>query len=166
MALIVETGTASTTADSYSSVADADAYLAARGYTLWAPLLLAEKEQALRRATDYMQQVFHRRWVGARLTTAQALDWPRTRWLGHGTLLYTQTEVPSAVKRACIELAFRAASGHLAPDTPAQQVKRQRVDSLEVEYASTSRPKYPAVDAILSPYLLPASPIGVALVRV
>ena len=66
MALIVEDGTGLETAESYASVAQADARLAALGMTNWATLTTTEKEQALRRATVAMVQFFGGRWKGAR----------------------------------------------------------------------------------------------------
>ena len=72
MALNTEPGAA--LADSLCTVAQADAFHAARGNTLWAPLTTPEKEQALRRATDYMA-VYSSRWKGARQTLKfQAVD--------------------------------------------------------------------------------------------
>lgn len=44
MALEVEDGSGKANADSYISVADADAYFAARGITLWATMQEVEKE--------------------------------------------------------------------------------------------------------------------------
>lgn len=61
MTLVVEDGSIVSGAESYASVAQADAYFAARGITIWSPLLDAEKEQALRRATDYMVQTYRQR---------------------------------------------------------------------------------------------------------
>jgi hypothetical protein len=78
MALIVETGQAGSTSESFASVADADLYHSNRGNTAWAAIAsTALKEAALRKATDYMEQSYRLRWLGYRHTEAQALSWPR-----------------------------------------------------------------------------------------
>ena len=77
MALIVEDGTGKSDAESFISVADADTYHSNRGNTDWASLLTAAKEQNLRKATDYICQVYRMKWAGTRVNGTQALDWPR-----------------------------------------------------------------------------------------
>lgn len=168
MALIVENGTGIANADSYISVTDCDTYLANRGYTTWATLLTAEKENCLRRATGYMVQMYRLRWKGTRAQANQALDWPRnfveredytyptlngSTFIG-GYFYYPDNVVPQEVKDACCELAFRAGSGELAPDV-GRLKKRSKVDVLEVEYESYAKPYtvYRAIDGFLAPLL-------------
>lgn len=142
--LIVEDGTGLPDAESFASVAEADAYFSARGNAAWAGLGDPRREQCLRLATDYMEAVFGRLWRSVRQTEEQALSWPRVGWQG----------VPAAVRRACCELAFRASAGPLLPDEgPA--VRRERVDVLEVEYQDGARPgvRYVHVWAMLGPLL-------------
>ena len=111
MPLTVETGTGSATAESYATVAQADAYLAARGHTAWADLETDVKEQSLRKATEYMFAAYSLRWAGYRMTATQALDWPRAYVprvpAMTGTLYYADNAVPVEVQRACAELALR-----------------------------------------------------------
>jgi hypothetical protein len=162
MTIIVEDGSARTDSEAYITVAECDTYFAARNLTLWADVEVseAEKEGALRRATDYMQQVYRMRWAGVRRTDAQALDWPRDlvpRPDGPGTWegvfnYYPADAVPREVKHACAELAFRALFGELAPDVD-RVTKREKVDVIEVEYAEGFSPlkRYRAVDNLLAP---------------
>ena len=119
MALIVEDGTGLPNAESFVSVADATADHDARGHASWAALASdTQREQALRRATGYMEQMYRMRWAGARRDARQALSWPRyaTPMLdapgGYGTLpaYYPMDAVPVVVQQACAELALRAAS--------------------------------------------------------
>ena len=77
MSLNVETGTGASNSESYASVTNADTYHSNRGNSLWATLTTPEKEQALRRATDYMEQVYRKRWKGVRVNATQALSFPR-----------------------------------------------------------------------------------------
>lgn len=163
MALIVETGSGASDSQSYASVADADTYHAARGRTLWATMSEAEKEQALTRATDFMVESYRKRWGGYRMTSTQALDWPRYGVCLDGFAVSSDV-VPAEVVKACMELALIAAAGDLlAPQGP--QVKSEKVGPLEVVYADGARQntKYPAVDSMLAPLLSGAG--GIRIVR-
>ena len=153
MSLIVEDGTGMETAESYASVAQADARLAALGMTNWATITPTEKEQALRRATVAMVQFFGGRWKGTRLYRAQALDWPRYGAEVDGHVI-PSTEVPVDVRNACIDLAIKAAAGDLNPDLE-RAVRREKVGPLETEYAdySPQSTRYRALEQALSSYL-------------
>lgn len=154
MALIVEDGSNVSGAESYATQAEADAYHSARGNDTWATLTDIEVEEALRRATDYMQETYAGKWDGYKANDVQALDWPRAFVTKKHTYLstyYDDDVVPNVVKNACIELAFEAARGELTPKQT-QQVIREKVDVLEVEYSehSSSLPKYTKIDRMLS----------------
>lgn len=164
MALTVEDGSIVAGADSYITLAAADAYHAARGITLWATMSEAEREQALRRATDYMTQAYRLRWAGRRVTSTQPLDWPRyevpqpdaSLQLYGWHAFYPSDEVPSEVQNACAELAYRGAAGPLMADiTKTQKTIREKVDVIEVEYApwTPTEASYRAVDSMLAPLL-------------
>lgn len=160
MALETETGTGSATAESFCSVADADTYHAARGTTLWATMTTTEKEQALRRGTDYMGQTYRLRWAGYRKSDSQALDWPRydvpkpDTSAGRFMAYYDDDVVPVEVRNACAEMAFRAASGELAADQ-GQAVIERTVGPITTKYAagSSAAKRYVAVDRLLAPLL-------------
>lgn len=157
MALTVETGSGSASSESYASTSDVDTYQSNRGVTLWATLSTAEKEQALRRATTYMEQVYRLRWKGWRYTRDQALSWPResVERLDYGLGDYYETDaVPVEVVNACCEMAFKAAFGDLSPDI-GRVTKREKVDVIEVEYEGGRAPfvRYRAIDNILAPLL-------------
>ena len=150
MPLIVENGEGLPNADSYISVADADAYFASRGITLWETMQEVEKEQALRRATDYMERVYGARWTGQIVKVEQALSWPRTGVVYRSWTIRSDI-VPAAVVHACAELGFRAAGGELDPDLGAQ-VKSETVGPIAVTYADNARQqmKFQAIDSMLS----------------
>lgn len=153
MALIVEDGTGMSTAESFASVAAADTRLAALGNTNWANLTTTEKEQALRRATAYMEQAYRLRWQGMRATSAQALSWPRS-WVSVDGYAVAADTVPADIANACIDLAFKAAAGDLNADLE-RPVIREKVGPIETEYAAygPERTRYPAIDMMLAPYL-------------
>jgi len=153
MTLITEDGTGLANAESYISVADADARHAALGNTAWASLSTAAKEQALRKAAAYMTQRFRQRWKGTRLLRAQALDWPR-----YGVCLDSypvDTDVvPTDIANACADLALKASTETLNADLE-RGIVREKVGPLETEYDpySSQAKRYPAIDGMLSPYL-------------
>ena len=154
MALIVEDGTGRSDAESYASVAQADARLAALGMTTWASnTVTLEREQALRRATEYMEQRYRSQWKGTKLLRAQALSWPRYGAQADGYSI-DSTVVPTDIVNACIDLAFKAAQGDLNADVT-RTVIREKVGPLETEYAphGPQSTQYRSIDMALAPYL-------------
>jgi hypothetical protein len=164
MALTVESGAGLSTAESYISVADADSYHSLRGNTAWAAIgTTATKEAALRRATDYMVQVYRLRWKGVRMQATQALDWPRSGvytepfmygGIGEQPYLVADDIVPTDVARACASLALKASSEDLSPALE-RSTKREKVGPLEVEYTdgAVQYKRYRDVDNMLGAYL-------------
>jgi hypothetical protein len=167
MALIVEDGTAKPDAESFCDVATATAYHAARLNAGWAAIADdATREAYLRRASDYMEQVYREIWNGYRKTSTQRLSWPRYAvpmkdYAGVATLygsnwaFYPDNAVPEAVRNACAELALKAASGEpLAPDVE-PLVLREKIGPIETEYQQGGLPyvRYRAIDMMLEPFL-------------
>ena len=162
MALVVEDGTGRSDAESLCSVVAATAYHAARGAAAWAALTTEQKEQALRKAADYCEQVYRERWAGYRVNTTQALSWPRYEVpikdsvsMNYGGLSYYASDaVPVIVANACASLALRAATTDLAPDV-GRVTTRERVGEIEVEYAAGAVPyaRYREIDLMLAPFL-------------
>lgn len=164
MALITETGAGLADAESYCAVSFADQYHADRANTGWTGLEAPQKEAFLRRATEYMLAVYRENWKGARATSTQALDWPRTGVVVDGFELAAVT-VPVEVQKACAILALKAIKGDLDPD-PAAAVKRKKVDVLEVEYfEQAGKPaQHKVVADLLRPFLA-GHDMNVRLVR-
>ena len=162
MALTVENGTGLATAESYLSVVDADAYHSSRGTAeaSWVGLDEDVKEQCLRRATDFMLQMYRGAWKGVAVKPdTQALDWPRYSVYPSDSVLYAlpSTAVPTEVQKACAELALRANAGGLTSDVaPTGAVLSEQVGSIAVTYAnaSTTQIRYIAIDRMLGPLLL------------
>jgi len=161
VALICEDGSIVAGAESYISVADADTYFTARANAAWDALADADKEAALRKATDYMTGRYGLRWKGDRVSELQALDWPRSSAYANGFLIDSGS-VPVAIQRACAELAVRASADDLAPDVGAQ-VKQEVVGPISVTYADGARQdtRYALVDSMLAAYLKGAGQIPV-----
>lgn len=161
MALIVAPAAG---AESYISVADADTYFLNRGNAVWAALTTDQKEQALRRSTDYMTQTYGRRWAGYRTDYDQALDWPRYGVYVDNYYLDSAT-VPPAIAKACAELALRASAGDLTIDV-GRLKSRVKVGPIETEYVQggSAQTRYPAVDGMLAAYLASGS-MNIPVVR-
>lgn len=154
--LITETGAGLADAESYASVATADARCASLGMTGWAALAEDDKEIALRRATLFIA-TYRTRWAGCRVHQRQALDWPRYGVAVDGFAV-PSTTVPAEVVKACIDLAARAGRGEdLLPDldTGSNAIKKDKTGPLETEYfqnTTDARERFVAVDALLAPY--------------
>jgi len=157
MSLVVETGLGLSNAESYASVADSVAYHSGIGDNTWSGITATEQEQALRRATVYLVGKYRMRWAGSRMTTSQALDWPRSSVPVVDTphrSYYPNDSVPREVVAACCAMARRAAAGELLSD------QGQRASSVTVgpisktfEAGSTVATQYPEINALLRPLL-------------
>lgn len=114
MSLIVETGAGLANAESYISVADADAYNTAYvGNTTWANVATttAMKELALRVATQYIDAKYN--FKGYKVKQAQALVWPRSEVYDDGGYWLDSAVIPECVRRAVVEAAIRHIMGDL-----------------------------------------------------
>lgn len=168
MALIVEDGTGKANSESYAATTDADTYWTNRADTQWAALSTANKEAALRIATDYMVQTYRMKWRGRRVLNTQALDWPRvgvvldeayTPYPGvYGYFQISYQIVPPEIKSACIELAYRWAVTYAMArllDDLQPQVQSESVGGISVDYIPGARQtiKYEAVERLLGPFI-------------
>lgn len=147
MAIIVEDGTGKTDAETYVSVAVADAYHTAMGNSTWTGTDAA-KEVALRRAAQYIDNRY--RFRGERRTTTQALEWPRVNY----ELSWRVEGWPvKALADATCEAALRALSAKLQTDTKADQLTEQTVGPITQKWSSkTGQMRYPVVDSLLQSY--------------
>lgn len=112
MSLVVEYGSGMSTAESYISVLDADAYLAKQADPVaWSGATVPDKENALRQATTYIDQTYARQFKGSRAKQEQALRWPRVGAIDVDGFVISGNEIPSALKRATAELAAEIVGG-------------------------------------------------------
>lgn len=142
-------------ANSYNTVAEFKTYHNDRGndYSVLAESDL-DIEKALIKATDYLDQRFN--FVGKRKQgRTQTTEWPRINAWDAGR--YYINDVPTEIKEAINEYAFRALSAPLVTDPDRDstggviQSKSESVGPLSesVTYvggAAFSLPKYPAAD--------------------
>jgi len=99
--MVIEDGSGREDADSFISVEEADAYHQRRGNEYWIAASAANKEAALVRACDYIEQGYSRLLHGARSTSWQRLSFPR---YGIEDLRYD--EIPRWIKEAQCEAAL------------------------------------------------------------
>lgn len=180
MAFLAEDGTGIPGANAYVSVAFVDAYAADRGFTAWAGSV-ADREQALIRATDHIERTFGQSFRGYKKTETQGLEWPRSdAWDNNDYLL---KDIPKQLQEATAEYAIRALLyGVLTPDPPPKyprqglttgevlptsstasgvvSLARDKVGPVETERRyDTSRSgqldSFPAADNMLLPLLRP-----------
>jgi hypothetical protein len=160
-------------ANSYVTVAQADAYMAARlNAGAWTSATADIKAAALIEAQRSMQTL---PWLGQRTGTTQALAWPRTEVVDPDSptgAVYADDIIPQRVQDAQIEWAFefvRAGTTDIASADPSANIIREKVDVLEVQYAEPdARPvvglaRYPRVLGLLSALL--AGVGGLTVVR-
>lgn len=160
MTLTVTAGDAG--ADSYATLAAAKAHWDATGFA-YSDYTDEQIEQALRRATRWIDGRYRRRFPGVRTNGRdQALEWPRKKADGDAITDrdgndVSKTAIPREVADATAEAARREVAGvTLSPDvTTADVVKRERIGPLETEYAGipttdAQRPTILAVEEILS----------------
>ena len=140
---VYETGEGLPNANSLASVQDFKDYYSLRNVNI--STLTDEKiEGFLVLGTDYIVQKYD--FKGSKLKDTQSLPFPR--------VVNNETIFPINVKYATILLAFKSQNGSLLADSQ-QQVKKEKVDVLEVEYmdGSSSEVVYNDVLGYLKPYL-------------
>lgn len=159
MAIVVETGVGLANADSFASVADADAYFTNLGYATWTGTT-SVKENALKIASVYLERVYYGRWRGVKKTSAQSLSWPRSSVVDNDGHALSADSLPQALKNATFELALRSLTETILPDltTPGSlTAKIVKVGPVEIhkKFQGGSSPykKYSTVDFCLLPLL-------------
>lgn len=154
--IIVEDGTGLPNANSYINVLDTITYASRRNVDL--TQYTDEQIGAwLLQATDYLQS-YECEYIGVRLTSTQALSWPRTQYDPSD---YCQpvvpTGVPSQIIAAQCQLVLAQEAGYtLLPNYGNEDyVTRETVGPITVQYADPIatglRPRFTAVDAMLAP---------------
>jgi hypothetical protein len=159
MALVVEDGTGKADAESYLSVADCDTYHTKHGDSSdWSGASTADKEEALRMGTQYLDAIYNALWIGTRANETQALDWPRSDAEDYDGFIIGSTSIPQALKDATAEAAVRhiTETNGLFPDVSEPgAIKSYKVKVGPVEEATEyvgGQPQVPAfriIDALL-----------------
>lgn len=157
MSLLVEDGTGRPDADSYIDLADASNYMEKMGHDAWATATEADRQKALRRATQYIDARY--RYKNRPLSADQSLEWPRTGF-------------PWPVKRvldATCELAVRALVGELYADVlPDERIKSETIGPLTTTYMEPDnggQVRFAVVDDLLEPLVATGKVTAIRLER-
>lgn len=162
MALDVTIGGAS--ADSYGTIAEADAWHTAMGRSSWVAGDITLKEAAMRRGAVWLDGLYSALWPGTRVNgRAQARDWPRINAYDIDGVLIDDTTIPTEIQKAQFEAALVefSAPGSLSPQVSQTSiVKAEKVGPISREYAVSdnqslrgSLPTVSAVDIVLASIL-------------
>ena len=146
----------------YLTVAEADAYWAARGNTVWQPLSQEAKEAAIVKAMQYIDAKYS--FIGRLAERDQKNAWPRTNAIidtgNYDGVRIGDDEIPIFVKDATAELALYSLSDELeAPQTRGGRVRFEKVGEISRSFFSDapSGRQYPIVERILAPVLTTTS---------
>jgi len=145
-ALVVETGSQSSTANSYITVSEYSTYITDRHGARNSP----SNDQItsfIHQAMSFFETLeFH----GVKATEDQALQYPRSglRIDGYGI---NSDEIPSQVKTALYEITYAYEQGYGIDDPVLKQSSKEKIGNIEVEYKTSSadRTLTPAVSHAL-----------------
>lgn len=122
-------------ADSYSTVAEADSYHDSHLYaTSWTGATTANQEKALKMATRILDEKID--WSGAKATSTQALGWGRTDVVDDGYIVGSST-VPNPIKNATAEFARHLISSDLTVDAQGKGLDSLAVGSITLSFNKT-----------------------------
>jgi hypothetical protein len=151
--LIVEDGSCVSGANSYCTIDFADKYLYSRNRLDWASLDDEVKKKCLIIGTDYIDKLY--KWHGRRKFYSQELAFPRVDLIDNDGFFVEG--IPLNVQKAVCEAAFlniNTDTLFTSKDSDGE-IKRQKVDSLEVEYfeSSSSSVDYSSIYDVLNTLL-------------
>jgi hypothetical protein len=174
MAIVVEDGTGFPNAQVVASVAEANAYFAARGEP---EPIVATMDAALVRGWQYIESAYRGRWKGRKVWELQALAWPRQGIIDEEGFEIRPNIVPKLVKSANAHAALLHIQGvdleaaASATTTLTREVNKVGDVSSEKEYASAASQRsagFLVIDSYLSGLVIskPGSDFGmVRLIR-
>lgn len=139
LVLIVEDGSGKTDSNSYTSVADADAYHDAHLYgSDWTSANNATKEKALVMATRLIDAVVT--WKGRYNVYGQALAWPRYGVYDKSSQLILNNIIPANLKKATAELARHLIAKDRTVERDNIGLKSVKADTVTVEFDKNDNP--------------------------
>lgn len=131
---------------SYATEAELTAYATERGITLTGDL-----SALLTKAHDYIESKDYK---GYKSVSTQETKFPRTGIYVDGVLIDSAT-IPNDIKKAEMRTAIEIDQGNDPLATYDRETKREKLGEMEVEYMDRASrgATFPAVDALLKPYL-------------
>jgi hypothetical protein len=128
--IVVEDGTGLANSNSYASEAQLATYAADRSVTV-----TGAADVLLITAMDYIEQ---QPFKGNKNTKEQALQWPRfSVWIDSYSI--DSDEIPLLLLEAQMEAALAVDAGNNPSGTVDRATKREKLDTLEVEYMDGAR---------------------------
>ena len=144
--LVVENGMGLPNANSYCNLDYAIEYCTMKGYTDWLKLTENQQKIFIIRGTEFVDNYYT--WKGIRKRQSQSMSFPRDNIYDDDR--YPVEGIPEKLKKACIEAAFLNASSSantlFSTKDENGKVKKQKVDTLEVEYFNAEQSGLSAVD--------------------
>lgn len=137
--LVEESGAGLVNANSYASVATADAYFETHPFYSdnWSEILAPDKQILLIAATRLLDSMYQ--WYGYRASTAQALDWPRKGVRDTYDTLLDYTAVPARLRQATAEQAFFLTKGDKSYESQASTgLDKLKIDVIELDFTSST----------------------------
>lgn len=164
MAISIDATVGGASANSYVTLAEADAFMTGRlNASAWeTDATTDDRNRALVEATRHLSALD---WSGYRTDATQALAWPR-QWArdpdSPTQAYYSTTVIPERLKRATYQLALayiKQGTNDVAAFDVTRDVKREKVDVIETEYENAVWPgeglaRYPDVIREIRPLLM------------
>lgn len=120
----------SSTANSYVTLAEADAYFEDRAYaSAWCSF--TDQEQILITSSSMLDWYCEPK--GVRASTTQSMAWPRKEAIRRDGTLIEDDVIPPEVKIAVYELALSSLSGDRTVDNELAGIKQVNVSSLSIQ---------------------------------
>lgn len=163
--ILVETGVGFAEANAYCSVDNLRRYCANRGIAVAGSATDYAARAALISATDYLERTYGHRYSGKKQYRA-GLSWPRIGVVD-GDWPTPSNCVPNRIIVANAMLAVRVLSGESLDEDVGPRVVREKLDTIEVEYATTGAVSTTKTDVekLLSPVLRHSGGSSVTLQR-
>jgi hypothetical protein len=122
-----------TSSDSYTTVADADAYHSTHLYaSAWTAASTDDKERGLKTATRLLDE--RTTWIGTKHTDEQALRWPRGSATDIDGYAVLTTEIPAAIQNATAELARNLISSDSTGEAQGKGITNLAVGSVSLTF--------------------------------
>lgn len=139
MALVLDATPKGITANSYATLAQANAYHDGRLFSsVWTSASDANKEIALVQATRLLDQSFE--WQGGQTTIEQALRWPRYNTWSRDGINYSIDLIPDPIVEATAELARLLLAVDREAEPGTLGLRSLRVGSIALEFDKMDRP--------------------------
>ncbi len=145
MTVIVEDGTGVANANSYIAEVMLTDWATARGLSLGTALT---PENLIHQSMDYLEGLDYQ---GSKTSESQSLSWPRSGVTVNGVSI-ADNLIPVQLITSQLQLCYQISQGNNPLETTGQAVKKEKVDSIEVEYqdGTSSSTELVAVNASLN----------------